>query len=308
VSRQTELKGNGRAPGARPGDADRVLGFTVPARDVRGRIVRLDGLLNDILSAHDYPEAMGAILAEALVLTALLGTTLRKDEGQLTLQAQSSGGAADLLVCDYRAGELRGYLKFDQELAEALPERAPLEVSFGVGHLAITLEQTAADERYQGIVPLEGASLSEAAEHYFRVSEQLPTMIHVAARRDAAGWSAGGLLVQHWARPEVGGVRLFASGDHPDWAHVHALAATVRGDELLNSALTFEEILWRLFHEEEVRVTPAVPLGRGCRCSADYIRQVLSRFPSEDLAEMREPNGLIYVECEFCALRFPVEV
>jgi len=150
---------------------DTALGFTIPGRHARGRLVRLGPTLDDILSAHGYPPVIEKLLAEALILAALLGSTLKHDQGQLTLQAQAQGGAVELLVADYKAGEMRGYIRHDAERLAALPADPSLFALFGKGYLAITFDQAVSDERYQGIVPLEGGSLAEAAEAYFSQSE-----------------------------------------------------------------------------------------------------------------------------------------
>jgi len=288
---------------------DSVLGFTVPGRNARGRVVRLGPTLDAILHAHAYPEPLARLLTEALVLTALIGATLRGDEGQMTMQAQAQGGPVDLLVCDYRGGELRGYLRFAPARIDEIGPQASLETIFGRGYLAITLDQTVTDDRYQGIVPLEGDTLAHAAEQYFMTSEQIPTLLRVAASRDEAGrWRAGGLLVQHLPRGEVGRARLHVERSHPDWEHVQALAVTTSDAELTDEDLGLDTLLWRLFHEEEIRVVPAVDVVRGCRCSPDYIHSVLSRFPEGELAEMRESDGLVKVDCAFCAKVFRIEV
>jgi molecular chaperone Hsp33 len=289
--------------------ADRVLGFSVAARDVRGRLVRLDASLNAILAAHAYPPAQAKLLAEALVVTALLGATLRDGEGGLTLQAQSKG-PVDLLVCDWRAGELRGYVRA-RDGAE-VPANADLATMFGKGYLAITLDQTLVAERYQGIVPLEGASIAQAVETYFRQSEQLPTLVQVAVDGDAArGWSAGGLLLQYLPQSEEGKARLFAQDEGapepPDWRHMRLLAETVTPAELTDPSLSLETLLWRLFHEEQVRLQPGPTPSRGCRCSTAHFRQVLSRFSEYERAEMRGPDGLIGVDCQFCSRVFAVD-
>ena len=270
------------------------------ARNVRGQMVRLDTALNAVLAAHAYPPPLARLLAEALLVTALLGAILRRDGGQVTLQAQAKGGPVDLLVCDYRAGEVRGYLAFDADAVIA--DGQPLDKLFGDGHLAITLDATAASERYQGIVPLEGASIAEAIEGYFANSEQLPTLIKVAVAGDAAtGWIAGGLLVQHLARREQDGERLDVADLHPDWRHIATLAATTRDAELTDPDLIAESLLWRLFHEEEVRVTEAAAPTRGCRCNPAHIRSVIESFPETERADMRGPDGMIGVDCKFCA-------
>jgi molecular chaperone Hsp33 len=287
--------------------ADRALGFSVAARNVRGQVVRLDATLNAVLAAHDYPPPLARLLAEALTVTALLGAVLRQDEGQLTLQAQSrtpeaqgTRGAVDLLVCDYRAGAVRGYLNFDAQAI--ITDGMTLDQLFGAGHLAITLDATAASERYQGIVPLEGAGIAEAIEAYFANSEQLPTRIKTGVAGDAAtGWIAGGLLVQHLARRELGGERLDVVDLHPDWQHVAVLAETVTVAELTDPALGAETLLWRLFHEETVRVSEAARPVRGCRCNLAHIQSVLESFPASERADMRGPDGMIGVDCKFCA-------
>ncbi len=288
--------------------ADRALGFAVPARDARGRLVRLDASLNAILSAHDYPAPLARLLGEALVLTALLGATLRDGAGGgLTMQAQAGGGAVDLLVCDYHAGQLRGYLRVAD--ADKAVDGVDLPTLFGGGHLAITLDPTEASERYQGIVPLEGASLTAAVEDYFRNSEQLPTLVRAAVTGDAAtGWSAGGMLLQYLPKGEIGGERHIIRDDSgpelADWQHMRVLAGTVTPAELTDPALSFETLLWRLFHEEEVRIAETVAPSRGCRCSAVHVRDVLARFPAEELATMRRDDGTIGVDCQFCARTF----
>jgi molecular chaperone Hsp33 len=287
---------------------DRLVSFTIPGRNVRGRTVRLGTVLGRILAAHDYPPAVQRLLAEALVLTALMGGLLKREGSQLTLQAQAEGGAIDLMVCDYRNAELRGYLRHDGKRFATLPAEPDLADLFGNGHLAITFELAAAEQRYQGIVPLEGRSLSAAVEAYFARSEQVPTLIRTAVDTDGDRCLAGGLLVQHLAEGEEGRERLHARMDHPEWEHVAALAQSVRADELLDPVLAQEELLWRLFHEEpEVRVQAALPLSRGCRCSIVHFEEVLARFPKEDRRDMRDENGIILVDCAFCSREFAIQ-
>lgn len=291
--------------------ADRSLGFTVAARNVRGRVVRLDAALNAVLAAHAYPDPVARLLGEALTLTALLGGTLQEGSAQLTLQAQSSGGAVDLLVCDYRGGQVRGYVRFDRDAV--IPAGMSLPGLFGTGHLAITLEPTDGTERYQGIVPLEGQSLSDAITGYFEGSEQLPTLVRVGIGGSAeAGWIAGGILIQHLARSELGGERLSVAIEegraHPDWEHIVALASTVSDAELTDVGLSAETLLWRLFHEEEVRVHEGVTPARGCRCSPAHIAMVLGKFPAAERDDMRGPDGKIRVDCEFCARTWVIDV
>ncbi len=286
---------------------DQAIGFALPSSNARGRLVRLGPLLGEVLSAHDYPAPIARILSEALTLTALLGAMLKDEEGQLTLQAQTEEGIIDLLVCDYRAGELRGYVRFDNErLAEAasLPSLFAL---FGKGYLAITFDQTITRERYQGIVPLEGDSLADAAQHYFSQSEQIPSLVRLAV--DDTGHVAGGILIQHLPEGEEGRERLHTRLDHPEWDHVRILAETIRANELVDHSLPLENLLWRLFHEEEeVRILSTSSLRKGCRCSFDYVRSVIARFGEDERTEMVDDDGFISVDCEFCSRVFPIRL
>lgn len=288
---------------------DRVLGLTLPGRDARGRAVRLGPTLETILSAHAYPPAIRHLLAEALVVTALIGSLLKDGDGQLTMQAQSSNGVVDLLVCDYRGGELRGYVRHDADRLSVLGPNPSLFALFGAGaYLAITFDLATTGQRYQGIVPLEGGSLAEACEAYFIQSEQVPTLIRIGVRFDGQGAVAGGLLVQHLADGEVGRERLHVRLDHPEWEHVAALAGSTRHEELVDPDLSLEALVWRLFHEEsEVRVEPFGAVSRGCRCTIEHYISVLGKFPEVDRAEMRNEAGKIVVDCAFCSKLFEIE-
>lgn len=285
--------------------ADRPLTFTIPTRDVRGRAVRLDDVLDQILAAHAYPPAMTHLLAEALVVTALVGSLIKEDGGQMTMQAQTEGGIVRLLVCDWRQGELRGYVDFDAERLAMLGANPSLYALFGQGYLAMTFDRPGEDGRWQGIVPLEGASLAEACESYFAQSEQVPTLIRVATRLQGDRCMAGGLLVQHLPDGEEGRARLSAQQDHSSWEHVAVLGGSVRHEELLDPALSLEALVWRLFHEEDaVRVEAGPAITRGCRCSAEHYEQIIRRFPASEQAEMRDEQGRILVDCAFCSRQF----
>ncbi|MBX3594098.1 Hsp33 family molecular chaperone HslO [Sphingomonas sp.] len=288
-------------------DLDRTVNFTIPRRHARGRIARLGPVLDRILAAHAYPAPIERLLAEALTLTALLGSTLKDTSGQLTLQAQAQGGIVTLMVCDYRGGELRGYVQFDADKLAELGEAPSLYALFAQGYLAITFDQAATGERYQGIVPLDGASLAQAAERYFDQSEQIPSLVRLGVGHDAAGHCiGGGLFLQHLPEGEEGGERLHSRDDHPEWDTVEALGATMGEDELADPSLPLETLIWRLFNEEaEVRVQGGVDLVRGCRCDPAYIESVLAKFTPEDRAEMAE-DGIITVDCAFCARKFPI--
>ncbi|MBO9574340.1 MAG: Hsp33 family molecular chaperone HslO [Sphingobium sp.] len=287
---------------------DSTFAFTIPARHVRGRLVRLGPVLDDVLSAHAYPPVIERLVAEALVLATLLGSTLKDEDGQLTLQAQTEQGVVSLLVADYKAGAVRGYAQFDAERLAELGDSPTLFGLFGKGFLAITFDMAATAERYQGIVPLEGASLGAAAEHYFAQSEQIPSLVHIAVRHDKGeGCLAAGLLIQHLPEGEVGRERLHVRHDHPDWEHVMALGRTLADDELTDPALPLSDIAWRLFHDEgEIRVQEPTQISKGCRCEIGHIRSVLSRFAPEERAEMADETGVISVDCAFCSKKFPV--
>lgn len=286
---------------------ERTLGFTIPSRHVRGRVVRLDGVVDDILSAHDYPAPIALILAEALVLATLMGSLMKEVGAQVTLQAQTEAGAVRLLACDYRGGELRGYVDFDAEKMAELGANPSLFALFGKGYLAITFDRPGGKGRYQGIVPLEGETLAQACEAYFLQSEQVPTLIRSAVRVDGDGCLAAGLLVQHLPDGEEGRERLHARLDHPEWEHVAVLAGSIKHDELLDSNLSLEAIVWRLFHEEEeVRIAPGDAVVRGCRCSVEHYEEVLRKFPDADRDEMCDENGIITVDCAFCSKKFPI--
>lgn len=288
--------------------SDVALGVAIPSRNARGRIARLGAVVDSILASHHYPPVVERLLAEAITLTALLGSLLKEPQGQLTLQAQTDGGVIDLLVCDYLGGELRGYIRHDPERLDDLPPEPSLQALFGKGYLAITFDQPASDERYQGIVPLEGKNLGDAAQSYFAQSEQIPSLVRLAAEKRDGRWFAGGLLLQHLPEGEEGRERLHTRLDHPDWPHVAILGGSVKAEELTDPDLPLDDLVWRLFHEEdEVRTLAAVELSRGCRCDPAYIRSVIARFPADDREAMVGDDGFIRVDCAFCSSSFAIE-
>ena len=289
-------------------NTDVALGVAIPSRAARGRIARVGPVLDTILAAHAYPPAIEHLLAEAITLTALLGSLLKEPQGQLTLQAQTEGAVVDLMVCDYLGGELRGYVRHDSDLVAALSAEPTLEELFGKGYLAITFDQPMASERYQGIVPLEGKNLGEAAQSYFTQSEQIPSLVRLAAEKRDGHWQAGGLLLQHLPEGEEGRERLHTRLDHPDWPHVAILGGSVKAEELTDPGLPLDDLIWRLFHDEdEVRTLAAIPLTRGCRCDPAYVRSVIRRFPEDEREAMVGDDGLIKVDCAFCSSTFAIE-
>jgi molecular chaperone Hsp33 len=289
-------------------NSDVAFGVAIPSRNARGRIARLGAVVDSVLANHGYPLLIEQLLAEALTLTALLGSLLKEPEGQLTLQAQTEGGIVDLMVCDYLGGELRGYVRHDPERLASASAEPTLQELFGKGYLAITFDQPVAKERYQGIVPLEGKNLAEAAQSYFAQSEQIPSLVRLAAEKRDGHWFAGGLLLQHLPEGEEGRDRLHTRLDHPDWPHVAILGGSVKAEELTDSELSLDDLIWRLFHEEEeLRTLPAIPLRRGCRCDPDYVRSVIARFPADEREAMVGDDGLIRVDCAFCSSSFPIQ-
>ena len=302
----SESSSEGHAELVIPQD-DLVLPFQAEQADVLGRLVKLGPTIDSILSRHAYPEPVSWLLGEAVALTALLGASL-KFEGKFILQA-STDGPVDLLVADYQVpGALRGYARFSAERLAAFEAGDEFSL-LGDGHLAMTIDRGPDTERYQGVVPLEGETLTDAAHTYFRQSEQLPTLIRLAvARHYRAGtvgegawtWRAGGLLVQKLTRE--GGVSS-AKEFEEDWTRAKMLAETVEDHELLDPLLPPELLLYRLFHEEQVRVYTAIPLETYCSCSRDRVEEILKGFSAEELADM-VVDRQVWVTCEFCNARY----
>jgi molecular chaperone Hsp33 len=292
---------------------DQVLPFEVKALGVRGRVVRLGPVIDDILARHDYPTPVSALLAQSVALTSLLGTALKFD-GKFILQTKTNGPVS-MLVADFVSpGGVRGVAKYDGVRVSAAP--ADEKVLLGSGHLAMTVDQGADMDRYQGIVALGDGTLADAAHTYFQQSEQIPTRLRVAAgpmqtRGDKSlHWRTGAVLVQHL--PRDGGISPvpFSSGDAPDgeeplpenddWVKARLLLDTVEDHELLDPTLTSEELLYRLFHEDGVTVYPAIPLERHCTCSRATVAAMLQNFTAEERHAMVE-NDAIKVTCEFCS-------
>jgi molecular chaperone Hsp33 len=297
---------------------DAVLPFATVRSRVGGRLVRLGGTVDTILTRHDYPAAVAHALGEALALAALLGNMLRRGS-KLILQTKTDG-ALPMLVVNYEApGGMRGYASHNAaRLAALAGERTIAQGALlGCGHLAMTIDPGGDKPSYQGIVALSGHTLTEAAHAYFKQSEQLPTFFRVAVARHytagdgnmrgAWGWRAGGLMVQNTAseRPASGAGSLEPSNDDSDnWRRVRLLAATVEDHELLDPTLPPEWLLHRLFHEEGVRVGAPTPLVARCRCSRERVEMLLKSFGAAELDDMREPDGGFTVTCEFCSTKY----
>ena len=301
---------------------DAVLPFDIKPLGVRGRIVRLGGVLDDILNRHEYPMAASAVLAEAVALVAMFGDMLKFD-GKFILQT-STDGPVSMLVADFVSPDrIRCYARVDVDALARLEAdgAASAQSIIGNGHLAMTVDQGEDMERYQGIVGLNNATLSDAAHDYFRQSEQIPTLLRLAAGPlvGRAGhqdkWRAGAIMIQHL--PEDGGISPIQvySGDDPagnadpevdeddNWRKAKLLLQTVEDHELIDPLLSSERVLYRLFHEDGVTVYPELQLKRYCSCSADRLKGILASMPADDKAHMAE-DGSIDVKCEFCSASY----
>ncbi|MGY4575565.1 Hsp33 family molecular chaperone [Bradyrhizobium sp. USDA 3256] len=304
-----------RAPSAVPVD-DAVLAFEVGALDLRGRLTRLGPALDEILHKHDYPSAVGKLLGEAIVLTTLLGSSV-KFEGRFILQTRTDGPVS-LLIVDFQAPDrLRAYARYD---ASRLKNGQSSGELLGKGHLAMTIDQGSNTSRYQGLVALDGGGLEEAAHEYFLRSEQIPTRVRLAVGEEMRGgeggklhWRAGGILLQFLPKaPERAKQADLHPGDAPEgttthsvpdddaWVEGQSLISTVEDVELIDPDLSGERLLYRLFHERGVRVFNPQTLRAQCSCSRDAVSSMLKSFAPNDRAEMVK-DGKVVVTCEFCS-------
>ena len=292
---------------ATPPTDDLAAAFQIEGWPVRGRLVRLGETIDTILGAHAYPEPVAALLGEACALAALVGSSL-KFEGRLIVQAQGDGPVR-YVVADYdTAGSLRGYCRYDEAEVEAASQgfaRPGAQSLLGKGVFIMTLDRGPDFERTQGITPIEGESLSLCAEHYFEQSEQLPTKVRLAvgSAQTEAGtqWRAGGAMIQVIASDAARG------STEEVWERTRALFATLGDDELIDPTVGPETLLFRLFHEDGVRLEDARPLAAVCRCSRDRIVSVLASFDPAERGDMVEDDGKIRVTCEYCASVYAIE-
>jgi molecular chaperone Hsp33 len=292
-----------------PRSDDLVQPFRLDPFALRGRLVRLGPTVDRILSQHDYPDPVAAILGEAITLAIVLAGALKYD-GIFTLQTKSDG-PVKLIVADVSTeGAVRGYAQYDAERLEAAMARGvqrghspSVPDLIGSGYIAFTVDQGEDTERYQAIVELVGATLAECAQHYFRQSEQLQAGIKLSVARSGpeGAWRAGGLMLQRV--PPEGGYTVNAEDVEDAWRRAIVLMSSATSSELVDPGLSPHRLLFRLFHDESVRVFRTHPLEAKCRCSRERIANILRAFPAEDMAELRK-DEVTSVTCEFCNTRY----
>ncbi len=307
---------------------DTILPFQLDNCDVRGRVLRLDGVLDTILSQHDYPPAIEALVAEAAMLTAMIGQTI-KLRWKLSLQIRGDGPAR-LIATDYFApksdgepAQIRAYASFDKDRLDA---DGPGFEQIGKGFFAVLIDQGDGKQPYTGMTPLVGGSLSDCAKTYFAQSEQLPTRFHLTFGRStwadgAEGWRAGGVMLQHMpkagehvAKNEGAGEQgllsadnLIGGDDMENWNRANILLSSVEELELIGPSVSPTDLLTRLFHEESPRVFDAQAVRFGCTCSEEKVRQSLSIYSERDIAHMTTDDGRVTADCQFCGARYDLD-
>lgn len=294
-----------------PQGDDQVLPFQTADPNVKGRLVRLGLCVDTILKRHAYPDKVSEVLAQAIALTGMLGAALPAG-GKLSLQARTDGPVSFIFVDLEAGGLVRATASFNAERVTAADSDGG--ALLGLGHMALTVEPGEGLDTTQGIVALDGGSLTQAAQAYFRQSEQLPTYIRLAvakhfvaggaAGKPAWSWRAGGLIVQHLHEAQGDEADGIDGGGPDDWNRVRLLAATVEDHELLDPALAPDRLLLRLFHEEGVRVFAPKTMAVHCRCSRERVEAFLKSFGREQLVDMHDDQGEVSVTCEFCSTTY----
>lgn len=297
-------------PSVHPLHDDLVQPFQIEASRLRGRMVKLGPALDEILTRHAYPPTVARFLAETMTLAALLASML-KYEGIFTLQTKGDGPIR-LMVADVTSvGDVRAYAQFDEEaLAKAEDDAliAPAPALLGRGHIAFTVDQGSNTDRYQGIVELYGKTLADCVQHYFRQSEQIDTGLTVVADRSVnedgspGVWRAGGIMVQRLPQDPTQGI--LSSDNEDDWRRAMVLLSSVTGDELLDVDLPASDLLFRLFHEDGVRVYQPNALRFGCRCSRERVENMLASLPRTEVQELKIDDGRVEVTCQFCSTAY----
>ena len=304
---------------------DTVLPFQLDRSDIRGRVARLDGVLDNILYQHDYPPAIEALVAEATLLTALIGQTI-KLRWKLSLQVRGNGPAR-LIATDYygptdegEPAKVRAYASYDDQ---QIDPSGPAFPQIGQGYLAILIDQGEGMVPYQGITPIAGTSLSNCAETYFAQSEQLPTRFSLSFGKSqipgsSSAWRAGGIMLQHMPKASPfaateggtgeGGLLnpedIISGEEGENWNRANTLLDTVEDIELVGPSVQPTELLVRLFHEEGPRVFDPQPIAFGCTCSADRVRESLSIYSAKDIGHMTTDEGIVTADCQFCGAHY----
>ncbi len=323
----TDIAIPSRAPAETPTE-DAILPFEVASLDLRGRVVRLGAALDQTLANHDYPAPVAKLLGEAIVLTVLLGSSLKFD-GRFILQTQTDGPVRMLVVDFNSPGRIRACARFDRARVEAAiaARAASAGELLGSGHLAMTIDQGPDMSRYQGLVALSGGGLEDAAHEYFLRSEQIPTRVRLAVAEEISAdktgprhrWRAGGMLLQFLPKkaermrgPDLDpgdapeGTAPHAMTEDDAWVAGRSLIATVEDIELIDPELSSERLLYRLFHEHGVRVFRSTVVEAKCSCSRENVANMLQSFSQDDRDHMVE-NGVISVTCEFCSSHYVFE-
>lgn len=278
---------------------DLVMPFQLDVSNLRGRLARMGPELDAILSRHDYPHCVANLLAETIILTALLAGML-KYQGVFTLQVKADGPVSMMVADVDSQGHVRAYAQFDHDHELMGQREAHAGALLGRGYLAFTVDQGNDTDRYQGMVELEGLHMADFAQNYFRRSEQIDTGFAIAARYDEEqGWQAGGLMLQRLPEQKTGA----RTSEEDDWRRIMILTATATPEELASRLLSAEELLFRLFHEEQVRVYDPHFLKDQCRCSRQRVAYVLGTLSVQDRAEIKE-QGLAEITCEFCGRHY----
>lgn len=280
---------------------DECLPFQIEGQDIKGRVVRLGRSVNDILTKHNYPDHVSKLMGETIAFTALIGS-LMKYNGILTTQMKGDGPFR-VLVSDFHKenktlnGNIRGYASFE----DRIEEQHSISELFGENsYMAITIDQGKFMERYQGIVSLESENLSDAAEEYFRSSEQLPTKVMLFCEKDENGnWHAGAIMIQHYARNTEEEYSREEEATEEDWNTASILLRSLKSSELLDVNLSLQNLLIRLYHETGIRIFDHTSIAAGCRCSEEKIRTALSSLNLEELKDVAE-DGTVTVTCDFC--------
>lgn len=290
---------------------DSIQPFQLDVSQLRGRAVRMESVIQEILGAHDYPEPVAHLVGETVLLTVLLSSML-KFEGKFSLQIKGDGPVSMLFADMTSDGVVRACSTYNEERLNAAREKLSalrtteasqnhLAQYLGKGYIAFTVEQKGGQDDYQGIVELRGSSLTDCVQHYFTQSEQINTGIKMAVGRRDGRWRGTALMLQHM--PSEGGMRsesVSGNLDEDDWRRSMVLMDSVTEDELLDPALSVNDLLFRLFHEEQVRVFEPASVEKGCRCSEEKVEQVINLLPDDDLVYLVK-DGQVTMRCEFCS-------